>query len=51
MPTYQEIRFVREVRRELNRYMQSPLAQARAGFLERDAKRFEIESRFPDYPF
>jgi len=49
MPTFEEIRFVRQVRRELIRYMKDAYSQARAGFLERDAKRFEIENRYPDF--
>lgn len=48
-PTPKQVRFVRAVRSELNRYMQNPLAKAKPGFLKRDAARFRIESKFPEY--
>jgi hypothetical protein len=48
-PTSSQIRFVRRVRREINYYMQHPRAQARPGFLARDAARFQIESQFPEH--
>ena len=49
MPTPEEVRFVRQVRRETLRYMQNPLLVARADYLERDAKRYVIENRYPEF--